>query len=154
MSEKKRSFDINAIKERIPHRYPFLMVDRIEDSGPKFAVGLKNISVNEPFFEGHFPDNPIMPGAMITEFILQTSAFIEFPSSERNPAEEALLEEKNESFFCVGFNMKFTGIAIPGDRLLAEVKLIRRLDSMIKVKAVVKNEKGIVASGDVSLAKV
>jgi len=147
MCKVKRNFNIKEIKAIIPHRYPFLMIDKIEDSGPNFAIGIKNVSINEPYFDGHFPDNPIVPGVLITESILQTTAFIGFEKAKNE-------RDVKKHFFCAGFNMKFNYPVIPGDRLRIEVKLIRHLNNIIKVKAVVKNEKETVALGDLNLVTV
>ena len=71
---KQMRLDINRIKELIPHRYPFLLVDEIRCLIPdKSAVGIKNVSINEPFFEGHFPNRPVMPGVLIIESMAQTA---------------------------------------------------------------------------------
>lgn len=143
------SSDIMAIRARLPHRYPFLMVDRIAESGPGFAVGLKNVSINEPYFQGHFPDYPLMPGVLITEACLQTAAFM-------GPVEADLgaqaPDPASTRFFCVGFDMKFTGRVAPGDRLRIDVRLVRRTAGMTRVKARVQTDNGVVASGDLNLA--
>lgn len=71
------SVDISGIMERIPHRYPILLIDRVEDIiAGEGAIGIKNVSVNEPFFQGHFPDHPIMPGVLIVEAMAQTAAIV------------------------------------------------------------------------------
>lgn len=142
-------FDIMAIRARLPHRYPFLMVDRIIESGPGYAVGLKNVSINEPYFQGHFPDYPIMPGVLVTEACLQTAAFMGPVESDRN---ETAPDPATTRFFCVGFDMKFTGLVCPADQLRIEVRLVRRMAGMTRVKARVSTENGLVASGDLSLA--
>ena len=75
--EEMRSVDINRIMEMIPHRYPFLMVDKVIDILPnQSAVGIKNVTINEPFFQGHFPQRPVMPGVLIIEAMAQTSAVL------------------------------------------------------------------------------
>lgn len=142
------AYDIQDIQARLPHRYPFLMIDRIEQSGPGTAVALKNVTINEPYFQGHFPDFPIMPGALITEACLQASAFMAPTGDETGPAPDAACTR----FFCVGFNMKFTGTVTPGDQLRIEVKLIKRMGPMTRVKARVSTQSGTVATGDLSLA--
>ena len=77
MSEPRAGqYDVEAVKRRLPHRYPFLMVDRIEESGPGYAIGVKNVTVNEPCFQGHFPQRSILPGALIAEALMQTAAFV------------------------------------------------------------------------------
>lgn len=71
------TIDVNEIMEMIPHRYPFLLIDRVRDIVPgESAVGIKNVTINEPFFEGHFPGHPIMPGVLIVEAMAQTSAVL------------------------------------------------------------------------------
>ena len=75
MTETPTSADIKLIQKIIPHRYPFLLVDKVRDiDGLKSAVGIKNVTMNEPHFQGHFPDNPIMPGVTIVEAMAQTAA--------------------------------------------------------------------------------
>lgn len=72
-----KTIDINRIKEMIPHRYPFLMIDKVTDVTPgESAVGIKNVTVNEPFFQGHFPSFPVMPGVLIVEAMAQTAAVL------------------------------------------------------------------------------
>lgn len=143
------SYDINDIQARLPHRYPFLMVDKIVESGPGYAVALKNVSINEPQFQGHFPEYPIMPGALITEACLQASAFMG-PDGTETEGERP--DASNSRFFCIGFNMKFSGIVAPGDQMRIEVRLVKRMGAMTRVKAKVFNDEGQVASGDLSLA--
>jgi len=77
MSDTITTADINLIRRAIPHRYPFLLVDKVvEIDGTKRGVGVKNVTVNEPFFQGHFPQEPVMPGVLIIEAMAQTSAVI------------------------------------------------------------------------------
>jgi 3-hydroxyacyl-[acyl-carrier-protein] dehydratase len=76
-AEKTERIDILRVMEMIPHRYPFLMIDRVEDViSNTSAIGIKNVTINEPYFQGHFPDHPIMPGVMIIEAMAQTSAVL------------------------------------------------------------------------------
>ena len=75
MSDNPQTADINVIKKLIPHAYPFLLVDKIvEMNGDEYGIGVKNVTINEPFFQGHFPDNPIMPGVLQIEGMAQTAA--------------------------------------------------------------------------------
>ncbi len=151
MTDKKTgSYDTTEIQKRIPHRYPLLMVDFIEESGYTYAIGIKNVSINEPYFQGHFPDEPIMPCVLITESILQTSAFIGIPEQDDKSVDIG----PKKQFFCVGFNMKFKLPVVPGDRLRIEVRLVRHMGEMTRVKAVVQSDKGVNASGDLSLAVI
>lgn len=144
-----QAYDIQDIRARLPHRYPFLMIDRVTESGAGYAVALKNVSINEPYFQGHFPDFPIMPGALITEACLQASAFMG-PTAADSAADAP--DQSNTRFFCIGFNMKFTGTVTPGDQLHIEVRLIKRMGAMTRVKARVSTQEGLVATGDLSLA--
>lgn len=144
-NEQIVSYDIKEIQARLPHRYPFLMIDKIEESGSDYAIAIKNVSINEPYFIGHFPGNPIMPAALITESCLQASAFIGL-ADKKEPT-------PNMRFFCTGFNMKFTDSAHPGDQLRIDVRLVKRLGQMLRVKTHVSKAKNQpVASGDLSLA--
>ncbi len=81
--------DIAGIMQRIPHRYPFLLIDRVRDIHPgESAVGIKNVTANEPFFQGHFPDHPIMPGVLIVEAMAQTAAIVVIEGLENAAAEK------------------------------------------------------------------
>ena len=105
------------IQEIIPHRYPFLMVDRIIELGEgKRAVGIKNVSSNEPFFQGHFPGHPIMPGVLIMEALAQVGAVLMLKMPE-NAGHLALFAGLDD--------VKFKRQVIPGDQLRLEVELIK-----------------------------
>ena len=156
-------YDIEAIKRRLPHRYPLLMVDRIEESGPRHAVGIKNVTANEPCFQGHFPERSIMPGSMIAEALMQTSAFMGSPDGSRREdgatatataGAGAGEEMADRRFFCAGMNLKFRKPVVPGDRLRLDVRFIRMLGDMVRIKATAQTAAGIVASGDLNLAVV
>ncbi len=106
-----------AIRELIPHRYPFLLVDRIEEIEPGVrAVGVKNVSQNEPFFEGHFPDYPVMPGVLIVEAMAQVGAV----------GVMALEEYRKKLALFAGIDgVRFRRQVIPGDVLTMEVEILR-----------------------------
>jgi beta-hydroxyacyl-ACP dehydratase FabZ len=112
-------FDINAILKMMPHRYPFLLVDRIThfDVEAKKIVGLKNITFNEPQFMGHFPDRPIFPGVLITEAMAQTGCIL-LTSQGVDP-------EKKLVVFTGMNNVKFRREVIPGDQLVMEIEMVR-----------------------------
>ncbi|MBE7706045.1 MAG: 3-hydroxyacyl-ACP dehydratase FabZ [Cyanobacteria bacterium SIG30] len=116
MSEKL-SFDIMGIQKLIPHRYPFLLVDRITECVPgEYSKGYKNLSMNESFFQGHFPGNPIMPGVLQIEALAQCSA----------PILLCLPEYKGKLALFAGIeNAKFKNIVRPGDRLDMEIYLTK-----------------------------
>ena len=114
--------DIHKILEYLPHRYPFLMVDRVLscDAG-KNIVALKNVTMNEPFFPGHFPHHPVMPGVMIIEALAQAAAILTF-STEGHKADPNVL------YYFVGIdNARFKKPVVPGDQLELEVTMERAL---------------------------
>ena len=109
--------DVNEIKKIIPHRYPFLLVDCIEELEPGVkAVGYKNVTVNEPFFQGHFPQEPVMPGVLMVEALAQTGAV----------AILSLEENKGKIAYFGGIkNCRFRGKVVPGDKLRLETTIIK-----------------------------
>lgn len=113
------SADIAMIKRMIPHRYPFLLIDKVENmvSG-EAAVGIKNVTVNEPHFEGHFPTKPIMPGVMIVEAMAQTAAVLVVQTLE-------LIDKEMLVYFMSVDNCKFRKPVVPGDRLELHVSVIK-----------------------------
>jgi 3-hydroxyacyl-[acyl-carrier-protein] dehydratase len=109
--------DIKEILAILPHRYPFLMVDRVIELEPDVkAVGIKNISVNEPFFQGHFPGNPVMPGVLIVEALAQVAGILAFKSGVQGETVYFMSIEK----------VKFRKIVMPGDQLRLEVNVMHR----------------------------
>ena len=109
--------DVNAIMKLLRHRFPFLLVDRILEIDPgKKIVGLKNVTINEPFFPGHFPGHPVMPGVLIVEAMAQVAAIFVYNSSEDN---------KDKITYFVGIdNTKFRKPVVPGDQLRLELEVI------------------------------
>lgn len=128
MSEEKISLDIMQIMDMIPHRYPFLLVDRITECVPgKYSKGYKNISMNEDFFNGHFPGNPIMPGVLQLEAMAQCSA----------PILLSLDAFKNKLCLFAGMeNVRFKSIVRPGDRFDMDVELVKLKGPIGKCHAV------------------
>lgn len=108
---------INDIKKIIPHRYPFLLIDKVEDIiDENKAVGYKNVTVNEPFFQGHFPEEPVMPGALIVEALAQLGA-VAILSRE---------EFKGKTAYFAGIDkVRFKKKVVPGDTLKLEIEIIR-----------------------------
>ena len=119
MSDNFKSADIQLIQRIIPHRYPFLLVDKvIEIDSLQSAVGIKNVTFNEPFFQGHFPDIPIMPGVTIIEALAQTAAVMVGVSLD--------LADKNLLIYFMGIdNCKFRRKVGPGDTLELKVRVLR-----------------------------
>jgi len=109
--------DVNEIMKLLPHRYPFLLVDRVTEIDPgKKIVGLKNVTMNEPFFPGHFPGHPVMPGVLIVEAMAQVAAILVYSSSDDN---------KGKITYFVGIdNTKFRKPVVPGDQLRLELEVI------------------------------
>ncbi|HAQ36638.1 MAG: 3-hydroxyacyl-[acyl-carrier-protein] dehydratase FabZ [Maricaulis sp.] len=126
----------NEILHRLPHRYPFLLVDRAENFVPgESVVGIKNVSANEPFFPGHFPGNPVMPGVLIVEAVAQTGALLMSASLDADPARTAI-------YFMGMEQVRFRRPVLPGDtlRMPVEVKFARRGIFKFHGKAMVGDE--------------
>lgn len=124
---KQPIIDINGVRDLIPHRYPFLLVDKIIEMDKKHAVAVKNVTVNEPFFQGHFPQEPVMPGVLIIEAMAQTAGVLVL-----NNVEEA---ERYSTYFMKIDNVKFRQKVVPGNTLLLHVALtteIRRGCATVK----------------------
>jgi 3-hydroxyacyl-[acyl-carrier-protein] dehydratase len=114
---------ITEIMKLLPHRYPFLLVDRIVELQPGVsAVGLKNVTINEPFFTGHFPDQPIMPGVLVIEAMAQVAGVMAFRSG---------MEGKSVYFMSID-NAKFRRPIIPGDQVRMEIKVLKQRGNVWK----------------------
>ena len=122
---EKTQFDINDIIKILPHRYPFILIDKIEITEPgKSLIALKNVTINEPFFQGHFPGQPIMPGVLSLEVLCQAGSFLML-----NQVEDPL--EKN-MFFTTVEKAKFKRPIVPGDQLKIEVELVKKKLNLCK----------------------
>ena len=128
------SIDINQILKLLPHRYPFLLVDRVLEITPRVSItALKNVTMNEPFFQGHFPDFPVMPGVVIIEALAQTAALLTFSEAK---AENAI-------YYFAGIDgARFKKPVLPGDQLIMTAILEREKAGIYKfqVKATVNDE--------------
>jgi 3-hydroxyacyl-[acyl-carrier-protein] dehydratase len=113
------SFDISKVMALLPHRYPFLLIDKVIDTDNKvYLTAIKNVSFNEPFFQGHFPGKPIMPGVLILEAMAQATGLLSFSSMAVDP--------KTKLHMLVGMNKsRFRGQVLPGDQLEIKVRLTR-----------------------------
>lgn len=121
------AMDIKAVLEHLPHRYPFLLVDRVVDMEPgKHIVALKNVTINEPFFPGHFPHHPVMPGVMVIEAMAQAAAILAFKSGARVP------DEKSVVYFVGIDEARFKSPVMPGDQLMLHARIDRHLKGIWK----------------------
>lgn len=131
----------NQIKNLLPHRYPFLLLDKvIEFEKNKYLTAIKNVTANEPFFQGHFPEQPIMPGVLIIEAMAQASAILGELSMDTSLPEGTL-------YYLVGVDKaRFRKIVEPGDQLSLEVNFVTVRRNIWKFSANARVDKGIVAS--------
>ena len=133
--------DINAIREILPHRYPFLLADRIVELEPERIVGIKNVTANEPQFTGHFPDFPVMPGVLIIEAMAQTAGVLvlkNIPDREKKLVLLVAIE-----------NARFRRPVVPGDTLRMEMKVIKRKASVAKMAGIATVDGVVVAEAEV-----
>ncbi len=131
--------DIKGIMTAIPHRYPFLLIDRVVDLVPgESATGIKNVSVNEPFFAGHFPNHPVMPGVLIIESMAQTSAALVVTTLGPDAAGKVV-------YFMSIDGAKFRRPVVPGDQLHVEVMRKQRRGPVWKFQGVAKVDGAVVA---------
>lgn len=114
---------VNEIMKLLPHRYPFLLVDKIVDLKPgESALGVKNVTINEPFFQGHFPGQPIMPGVLVIEAMAQVAGVMAFRSG---------IEGKSVYFMSID-NAKFRRPIVPGDQVMMEIKVLKQRGNVWK----------------------
>lgn len=139
-------YDLAAIKEILPHRYPFLLVDRILEMGPDHIVGLKNVTINEPFFQGHFPQKAVMPGVLIIECMAQVAGVLIAKRVEDSHKKLLLLASIDGA--------KFRRPVEPGDQLRIEANLtnLRRTAAKVSGKALVDGK--VVAEAELMCAVI
>ena len=140
--------DINEIMSIIPHRYPFLLVDRVTSiTLNESIVGIKNVTINEPQFTGHFPGNPIMPGVMIIEAMAQCTGILAFRSQGEKPDGSSLY------YLAAVDNCRFRQPAVPGDRLDFEVIVLGNKRGIWKFACTTKIDGKVIASADLMCAE-
>jgi len=133
--------DINDIRAILPHRYPFLLVDRIVEMDAERVVGVKNVTLNEPFFAGHFPEFPVMPGVLIIEAMAQTAGVLVL---------KTIADRANKLVLLVAVeNARFRRPVVPGDTLRMEMKVIKRKASVAKMAGVATVDGVVVAEAEV-----
>lgn len=129
--------DVKEIREYLPHRYPFLLVDRVvELEEGDSIVAYKNVTVNEPFFNGHFPDHPVMPGVLIVEAMAQAAGILGFKTMGKKPQDGSIY------YFVGSDKLRFKRPVVPGDQLKLEAKIVSEKRGIWKfdVKATVEGE--------------
>ncbi|HJV27773.1 MAG TPA: 3-hydroxyacyl-ACP dehydratase FabZ [Aromatoleum sp.] len=125
--------DINEILQYLPHRYPFLLVDRVlELEEGKRILALKNVTMNEPFFPGHFPHHPVMPGVLIVEAMAQAAALLSFKTMGIKPDENSVV------YFAGIDNVRFKRPVVPGDQLVFDVEITHGKRNIYKYKGVAR----------------
>lgn len=140
--EMEEIYDIRRIMEFLPHRYPFILVDRIVEIVPnERIVGLKNVTINEPFFQGHFPGAPVMPGVLMVEAMAQTGAVLAISSL---PA-----EEHGKLMYFMGIDKaRFRKPVAPGDQVIMELEVIRRRGKTLKLSGNARVDHDLVAEAE------
>ena len=135
--------DIHEILNHLPHRYPFVLIDRVTDLKLNEEItAIKNVTINEPFFPGHFPYHPVMPGVLIVEAMAQAAAVLSFKTMNVLPSEESVY------YFAGIDNVRFKKPVSPGDQLILNVKIDRVLKGIWKYKAQAKVDEQIVAEAE------
>ena len=136
-------FDIQAITKFLPHRYPFILIDRVIklESG-KEIVALKNVTINEPFFQGHFPTKPIMPGVLIIEAMAQTGGVLVIESMPK--------ELHGQSVYFLGMDkVRFRKPVVPGDQIIFEVEILKIRSKAVKLSGKASVDKSLVAEAEI-----
>ena len=133
--------DIQAIRDILPHRYPMLLVDSIIELEEERIVGIKNVTINEPFFSGHFPDFPVMPGVLIVEAMAQVAGVLVLKSIPDRHSKLVLLASVEQA--------KFRRPVLPGDQLRIEMKMMKRKATVVKMYGAAMVEGNVVAEAEV-----
>ena len=139
--------DIHAVLKSLPHRFPFLLVDRVlAVEANKYIHALKNVTINEPFFPGHFPNHPVMPGVLIIEALAQAAAILSFETLGTTPDADSVY------YLCGVDNTRFKKPVMAGDQLIREVDLIRHSRGIWKYNARAKVDGQVVTECDLLCA--
>jgi len=147
LNTEKKTMNITEIQSLLPHRYPFLLIDRVTDyEESNYLVGLKNVSVNEPQFTGHFPQLPIFPGVMILEAMAQATGLLAFKSFGA--------PKENELYYFASINKaKFRKPVLPGDQLIIEVEFLKERRGIALFNGVAKVDNEVVCSAELKCAR-
>jgi 3-hydroxyacyl-[acyl-carrier-protein] dehydratase len=135
--------DIYNVLKHLPHRYPMLLIDRVLDyTEDKSLVAIKNVSINEPFFQGHFPNRPVMPGVLVVEAMAQACGLLSFRTLDVQPG-------KTSVYLFVGIDKaRFKRLVEPGDQLRIEVNITRKMHNIWKFSATAKVDDELCCSAD------
>lgn len=148
MNQEMNSMDIYDVLQHLPHRYPFLLIDRVLDyKVDDYLTGIKNVTVNEPCFTGHFPHRPVMPGVLILEALAQATGILAFKTLQELPNEGSL-------YYFVGVDgARFKQPVEPGDQIVLKVKLLKRRRGMWKFDAEALVDDKVVCSAQLMCSK-
>lgn len=144
MKETLNQLDVQEIMRYLPHRYPFLMLDKITD----FEVGknlqaIKNVTINEPFFQGHFPQKAVMPGVMILEAMAQATGILGFKTENVDP------DDNSSLYYFVGIDKaRFKQVVVPGDQLVIDVEFVRARRGIYAFTGVARVEGKVVCTAE------
>jgi len=138
----KSEHDIQEIMEMLPHRYPFLLVDRVLELIPDDKiVALKNVTINEPFFQGHFPGKPVMPGVLIIEAMAQAGGILAYMTAPP--------EKRNRLIYFMGMdNVRFRKMVLPGDQIIFEAKILKFRSKVAKMSGTATVDDQLVAEAE------
>ncbi len=140
---KSGAMNINEVLEHLPHRYPFVLIDRVEsmEIGKKITA-IKNVTVNEPFFPGHFPHYPVMPGVLVVEAMAQAAAILSFKTMGEKPSDKSV-------YYFVGIDSaRFKKPVVPGDQIILNVSIVRILKGIWKYAGVATVNNEVVAEAN------
>ncbi len=142
------SMDIYEVMKHLPHRYPFLLIDRVIDYTPgETLTAIKNVTVNEPFFPGHFPHRPVFPGVLMLEALAQATGILSFKTTEDLPSDDSLY------YFAGIDNARFKKPVEPGDQLVMTVRLLKRKRNLWRFEAEARVDGKVVCSAELMCAK-
>lgn len=147
MSREKKCLLINEIRELLPHRYPFLLIDRVTDyEEGQYLHAIKNVSVNEPQFTGHFPDFPVFPGVLILEAMAQATGVLAFKTF-------GVAKENELYYFASVDNAKFRAPITPGDQVILEVVFLKERRGIAAFSGIAKVDGKVVCSAELKCAR-
>ncbi|MDR9500314.1 MAG: 3-hydroxyacyl-ACP dehydratase FabZ [Desulfurivibrionaceae bacterium] len=139
MSELTAPLDIQGILSLLPHRYPFLLIDRVlEYSAGEKIIALKNVTINEPFFQGHFPVEPVMPGVLLIEGMAQAGAVLAFLTEQERVGKDLV-------YFAGIDKARFRRKVVPGDQVIYDVNIVRRKGKIVKLEGKALVDDAVVA---------